>query len=205
MSYGYKPKKKQGYGYGYKAEDKPPKTYDTPHKNEFGWKRCIPAGVLNRRERKMILDNVKEHDAIIYGSTSAGLQAPGFVRKPFTDVDVLAKKPLPFARETERELDAWANHNCYYVEELVTEGKSTFRIRNRCRPDSKGQPEVVADISPIKPSPKTIVWKGMRLETLASRENRIREMLADPEAAYRRKKDIENLGYVVRYRRVLKR
>jgi len=204
MSYGYK--KKIGYGYKESTDDsKEPRIFDTPHKNSFTWARCVKTGIFKRTERKRILDNVREHNAIIYGSTSAGLQAPGYVRKNFTDVDILAKKPLPFAQETERELDAWANHNCYYVEELVTNGKSTFRVRNRCRPDKKGKPEVVADISPIKPAPKTIVWHGMRLETLESRENRIREMLADPEAAYRRKKDIENLGYVVRYRKVLRK
>ena len=101
---------------------------------------------------------------------------------------------------SQREFE-W-HHFCYYVEELKHPHGTTFRIRNRARTEN-GKPEVVADISPIERIPY-VRRHGLNLETLAHRESAIRKMLANPEALYRREKDIKNLGYVIRYRRALK-
>lgn len=206
-SIGYSKPKKTHYGYGYsksklgygysKTKSGNVKTTNQKHKNEFSLLNCFPKMWYTDLERKLIFENIKEHSGILYGSTSASLQSPfPMSRKPFTDSDILVHQPKKFAQEVERELDIWAGHDCYYLQELQTDSGVVFRIINRCRGD-----QVVCDVSPMKKHPPTRKFKGMRVETLKSREKEIRRMLKDPNAVYRRKKDLQNLGYVVRYRK----
>lgn len=173
--------------------------YDTPHKNPFRADKCFPVVGLKDQERNIILNNVKRNKGIVYGSTSVGVQTPyPFYKKPFTDIDVIVPRPKKVALQTERLLDNWADMNCYYVEELSYPSGTTWRVVNRCRK------EVVADISPAKHKPPTVTINGVRYETLASREQAIRKMLKDPEAIYRREKDIKNLGWLVRIKKARK-
>ena len=178
-------------------KNKEKKIFDTSHKNKFRFDKCFPKMAYKDQERGVILQNVKKSKGIVYGSTSVGVQTPyPFYRKQFTDVDILVPRPKKVALQTEQSLDDWADMNCYYVEELHYPTGTTWRIINRCRNN-----EVVADVSPMKHKPKNVTINGVRYETLASREQAIRKMIKDPEAIYRREKDIKNLGWVIRIKK----
>ena len=177
---------------------------DTLHKNPFNKRMCTSTLISQRGQRKLILDNIRDESATLIGSSSAGLQVPEYLRKKYTDFDVLTKnKALPFALETEQELDQFVNHNCFYITVFEHNGINTYRIRNRCKKGTDGKDDVVADISSLRGAVSTTIINGIKVETLSAREKALRKLIASTgaDALYRRKKDLLNLSYTIKYRK----
>jgi hypothetical protein len=117
-----------------------------------------------------------------------------YKKTPHTDIDMKHPQPRRAARRIEQSLDKYAGCDNYYVEPLRHDTGITYRVKDR----SQGG-KTVADVSKLDKRIPTITIDGEKYETLGHRRKEINKMLRDPNAEYRRQKDLRMKGYINRY------
>jgi len=149
-------------------------------------------------EKQVIISFLKDSPLIVHGGKATNAQLPAWLERATRDWDIFVPdKAEEYAMELEQKLDKRYGGDYFAVESAKHPG--TFRVRSRVT----GQ--VVADIT--LPD-KMIAFReiqGINYATLGYHEAKIKESLADPDQAFRAKKDIDTLQRIRVYKLTKKR
>lgn len=143
---------------------------------------------------KIIREQAKRNNEIIYGSQAIRKQIGFFGREP-KDYDVLSSHPQASAKQLETSLDKSAEANLYYSK--PSRHKGTWKVKNIGADYKKGTEDDIdiADYTQMK-QVKTKVIDGVRYadiqETLKDKEKSTK----NKEFAYRHGKDCEDISRI---------
>jgi hypothetical protein len=141
-----------------------------------------------RPAHKVIKKYLKRKKGIVHGSRAINAYLPSYLDKPLTewsDWDIFAENPRKVAKEIEKRFDKRYGGN-YFV---VKPGKHKGTYKIICRVTGKE----IADVTvPDREIPHRRI-RGINYATLDYHVKKIKEILANPEAKYRWKKDKETL------------
>lgn len=135
---------------------------------------------------RAIREFIKECKLIVHGGQAINAYLPEWLERETKDWDMFAKKDAEkYALELEAKLDKRYGGDYFAVEPAMHEG--TYRVRNKVTGD------VVADITLQDKKVDFKNVRGINYATLEYHEDKIKETLENPEAQFRRRKDVETL------------
>jgi hypothetical protein len=136
------------------------------------------------KQHKIIRNNIKRRGHIVYGARALNAHLPSYLDKHTEDWDVYSKTPKKTAKRVERKLDKAYGGDYYYTEPAMHPG--THKVKSKITRTG------VADYTKMPASKiptKTI--GGIKYITLAHSKKMINRALRNPEAKFRRDKDLE--------------
>jgi len=148
------------------------------------------------------LRDSRNPEMVVFGSQALNAHFPPWLDKETKDWDIVAGVATEegsgkLARRLERKLDRRYGGDFFKVEPAIHPG--TFRIR------SKVTGVVVADVSLKDREIKFRRIQGVNYATLDWLEDEAERLIADPDAKFRRSKDMDNLQRIRVYKRLKKR
>jgi len=154
--------------------------------------------VATKKAILAFLRDSQNPEMIVFGSQALNAHFPDWLDKETKDWDVVAKEDSEkLARQLESKLDRHYEGDFFGVEPAIHPG--TFRIR------SKVTGVVVADVSLKDREIKFRRIQGVNYATLDWLEGEAERLIADPDAKFRRSKDLDNLQRIRVYKRLKRR
>lgn len=151
-----------------------------------------PNFLINKPKiKKIVMDKAKERKQMVFGAHAMNEQLPLFFRRPTQDIDIISKQPKQRADEMQQLLDnkIAGGRDEFFVKPAEHEG--TFKVRHQGRDGVQGTKDdtTIVDFTDLKQKPPSKEVNGVRMQTLSSMVDRKKEILKDPESAYRHDKD----------------
>lgn len=149
--------------------------------------------------KRSVLRQARRRKEVLHGSRAVNMQTPGFLARPTEDFDLFADGHRESARLQESRLDRRVGRGAdeFFVEQA--RNPETKRVRWR-GPDARRGTEddaTVADYTRTpSPRPRTRRVDGLLVEDIRSIEKEKRAAVRDPEKAFRREKDLAQLGQI---------
>lgn len=145
---------------------------------------------------KIVLNQAKRNKEVVFGARALTKQLRPLQARPTQDWDLLSKKPKKSARQLERTLDRRSGADIYYTKPALH--PNTTKVMHKGFDMKRGTRDDfgIADYSKQPKGLKTINIKGISFATLKWMLMQKKQTLKDPEAAFRRGKDISDLGRI---------
>ena len=154
----------------------------------------------NAATEQIVLSQAKKNKSIIFGGQAIRKHI-GFFGRPTMDFDVLSMKPKRSARQLERKLDTVAQQDTYYTQPALHPG--TTKVIHKGQDMRKGTRDDfgIADYSKPRKGICFKVINGIRYVCLHETIKDKRKAIADPQFAFRKEKDLEDIRRIKRFRR----
>jgi hypothetical protein len=156
---------------------------------------------------KIILKLAKQRKQIIYGARSIEKQAGLFARST-KDYDIFDKNPQKSAKILHKVLDKKAGFDYFYV--APAKHKGTWKVKGSGNDGKKGteDDESIADYSGsftgLPDNVKTVTRNGVRYRLLKYELQRKIAVTKDPEYAFRKKKDQDDINRIKAFIKIKK-
>ncbi len=145
------------------------------------------------KRNKVILDNARRFNQIVYGARSIQAQV-GVLSRQTEDWDIFAKNPRQSARKVEKQLDRQIGFNYFFAKPGMHKG--TWKVKGKgydLKPETKDD-EGVADYTQIPiPKPKVKRFHGVMYRTLSEEVSAKKRAIRDKNYAFRKEKDTADL------------
>lgn len=143
---------------------------------------------------KVIVKEIKDTDAIVYGARSVNAILPSYLRKHTDDWDIYVDdEPKEVAQKMEKALDKRYGGNFFKVEPAKHE--NTYKIRSKVT--NRGIADITLKENPV--DKRTI--GGINYAVLDYQVDRIKKTLSNEENQFRHKKDRETLQRIKIYKK----
>lgn len=137
--------------------------------------------------KNIILKLAAKDKQVVYGAQSVNIQLPEQYNKETKDYDILTANSKGAAENLAKELNKEYGSDKFVVTPAIHKG--TFKVK-----DIDGTP--IADYTQTTNKPKSVGNLGIRYATLAYQKRNIRKSLKNPEAAFRKEKDLDALSRI---------
>lgn len=147
--------------------------------------------LTNKKEiEKIIKNQVKMDDDIVFGSHAMNAQLHPFFRRQAGDYDVLSNNPKKDARKLERQLDKLFGGDHFFTKPAIHPG--TFKVQHRGFFKDNPRDDIqIADFSKGKVPNKRV--NKIKVEKLSNIIKTKKKILKDPESKFRHEKDRNDL------------
>jgi hypothetical protein len=132
--------------------------------------------------KNLILDMAQRKRQVIYGQQSVNQQVPVFLQRKTKDFDIYAKNPKESAEELATKLNKEFKNGFKSVKGVH---KGTYKVK-------KGD-TTIADYTSGTKRPKSKKILGVSYASLEYQKSKLKKLIKQKEAEYRRKKDIDTL------------
>lgn len=152
---------------------------------------------------RIILNLAKQRKQMIYGARSIQKQAPLFARDT-KDYDVFDKNPKRSAEILQKLLDKNVGFDYYYKKEA--EHKGTWKVKGKGVDGIKNtaDDESIADYTKPEQNWKFVTINGIRYRILKEELKRKIATTKDPEYAFRKPKDKDDINRIKGYLKIKK-
>lgn len=133
---------------------------------------------------------------IVHGTRSRNAQLPRNLTRKTRDWDVFAKNPKKAAMNMEKALDKKFRGDFFSVKKGATKRLKVHKVVSNVT--GKG----FVDFSVPDRQVPTIAKRGVRFATLQDQVRRARKVVKNPEASFRREKDLDFLRRVKKFEKI---
>lgn len=146
--------------------------------------------------RRAVLSSIGRKGGIIHGARAQNAQLPRFLEKKTKDYDVFVKRPSIRAKALEMKLDKLFRGNFFRVKK----GKS--KVIPVSKVISNVTDESIVDFARPNRKVSTKVISGIRVATLKDQKERAMKNLTDPQARFRKDKDLDLLRRIRAFEKI---
>jgi len=154
---------------------------------------------------KIILNMARKKKQVIYGARSIEAQNPLFARDT-SDYDILSKHPKSDANELKRKLNRLMQINYFYSK--PAKHKGTFKVKGigmdmkKDTEDDESIADYTGQLTGMSNNVPTYKKNGVRYRLLKIELERKKAILKDPEFAFRREKDKDDINRIKGYLKI---
>ncbi len=146
--------------------------------------------------RRAVLSSIGRKGGIIHGGKAQNAQLPRFLERKTKDYDIFVRFPNKRAKALEMKLDKLFRGNFFHVKK----GKSKILPVSKIK--SNITDETIVDFARPNRKVPTKVISGIRVATLRDQKQRSLRNLTDPQARFRRDKDLDLLKRIKAFEKI---